>query len=153
MKPGIKNKSSLYKFLEPFLETGSAEAIAEARKQYWREYKTKWRKDKRKKEKEFTISFTDKELKIINQHAGKHQRSCTKFIKESALAYCTKQFLFPDITALNNIRELLALNYNAIQQLYEDSSLPTLQTEDMMTKMAELEKEVLTLLQNPKVLE
>lgn len=153
MKPGIKNKRSLYKYLEPFLETGSAEDIAQARIQYWREYKSKWRKEKRQKEKEFTISFTDKELKIINHNASKHHRSCTKFIKESALAYCTKQFLFPDTTTLNYIRELLALNYNAVQQLSEDDNLPTLQAEEWMMKIADLEKKVLTLLQNPKVLE
>lgn len=153
MKRGIKNKSNLYQYLEPFLENGSPEDIDQARKQYWREYKAKWRKEKRQKEKEFTISFTDKELKLINQNASKHNRSCTKFIKESALAYCAKQFLFPDITALNNIRELLALNYNAIQQLAEDSNLPPLQADEWMIKMIDLEEKVLTLLQNPKALE
>lgn len=153
MKPEIKNKSSLYQYLEPFLETGSAEDIAQARRQYWRVYKAKWRKEKRLKEKEFTISFTDKELKIITQNAIKHHRSCSKFIKESSLAYCTKQFLFPEITALNHVRELLALNYNAIQQLSEGSNLPTLQADECMIRMTDLEKKVLAILQNPKALE
>jgi hypothetical protein len=153
MKRTINNNGSIYDYLEPFLETGNAEDITQARKQYWRDYKSKWRKEKRQKEKEFTISFTDKELKIINQNAHKHNRSCTRFIKEASLSYCAKKFLFPDLTTLNRIRELLALNYNAMQQLSEESNISNLQADECMMRIADLEKKVLTLLQNPKVLE
>ena len=148
-----KNKSTLYDHLGPILETGSEDEIATARQQYWRQYKASWRKAKRKKDKEFTISFNDTELKTISKFANRHNRSCTRFIKESALAYCDKEFLVPDTTTLNSIRELLALNYNALQQLSDDDLLPEKKANVCLERIADLEKNVLKILLNPKPVE
>jgi hypothetical protein len=148
MNKDIK-KTSLYKYLEPFLENGDMEQIAEARKEYWRKYKATWRRNKRQQEKEFTLSLTPRELQVLRHEKIKHNRSYTQFIKEAALSYCKKQFLIPDTIALNKIKELLALNYNALQQMTEEE-LPDTKTHDQLIKrMADLEERVLAILHNP----
>jgi hypothetical protein len=142
-------KTSLYKHLEPFLENGNEEEIAQARKTYWSKYKANWRRNRRKQQKEFTLSFTPGELQVLRIAKIKHNRSYTRFIKESALAYCKKQFLVPDTTAINKIRELLALNYNALQQITEEDLSNNKTNEELTRRMADLETKVLGVLHNP----
>jgi hypothetical protein len=142
-------KTNLYKYLEPFLEKGIEEELVQARKDYWNKYKANWRKNKRQQEKEFTLSFTPGELQVLRIAKAKHNRSYTRFIKESALAYCKKEFLVPDTTAINKIRELLALNYNALQQMAEENVSINNEGDELMRRMAELETKVLMLLHNP----
>lgn len=140
---------TLYDYLEPLLEKGTKEEIAQAKKAYWSRYKANWRRNRRQQQKEFTLSFTPGELQILRIAKVKHNRSYTRFIKESTLAYCKKQFLVPDTTAINRIRELLALNYNALQQITEEA-LSNSNTNDQLTKrMADLETKVLGILYNP----
>lgn len=148
-----KHTISLYDFLKPILATGTEEDIARARKNYWNSYKAAWRKKRRKEQKEFTVSFTQKELHILKPAAKKHKRSNTKFIKEAALAYCQSLYLPPDSMAINHIRELLALNYNALQQLAEENILIGGIGNELMQKIAVLESQVVTSLHNPKTLE
>lgn len=142
-------KTSLYKYLEPFLENGSEVEIGQARKAYWSKYKANWRKNRRQQQKEFTLSFTPGELQVLRIAKVKHSRSYTRFIKESALAYCKKQFLVHDTAAINKIRELLALNYNALQQITEEDVSNNKVGDELIRKMADLEMKVLAILHNP----
>lgn len=154
MKDEIKNKNSLPEALATILKTGSEAEIALARKNYWRVYKANWRKQKRIEQKEFTISFNAKELRVISTAAEKHQRSRTKFIKEAALAYCTRRFVTTDPLAVNQVRELLALNYNAMQQQWEKKSFLFEQdNHSPLSQMAALEKSVMEALQSPRSLD
>jgi ribosomal protein S25 len=148
-----EQKTSLHDYLEPVLETGNEEEIAFARKMYWKKYKAAWRKQRRKEQKEFAVSFTDKELGLITSEAKKHHRSRTGYIKHACLAYSEKRFLMADLAAFNRIRELLSLNYNSLQQLSEENVLQYHTGNQLMEKIAELERNVLTSLQNPKSLD
>jgi hypothetical protein len=148
-----EKKTTLYDYLEPILEHGTEEQITLARKKYWNDYKAAWRKNRRKEQKEFTISFTPKELQLLKQSITKHTRSYTRFIKEAALAYCQQQFLVTDPMAISQIKELLALNYNALQQQTEENILSTETGTELMQKMGALETQVLTTLYNPQTLE
>ena len=93
MKRRIKNKSSIYEYLDStkVLEFGTEQDIAQARKKYWKEYKVQWRRQKRKAEKELTTSWTAEESKILAEAARKHKISKTSFIKTSTLAYIDKR--------------------------------------------------------------
>jgi hypothetical protein len=148
-----EKKMSLYDYLEPVLEYGTEEQIALARKKYWANYKAAWRKNRRKQQKEFTISFTPKELQIMKAASSKHAGSDTGFIKASALAYWQKQYLATDPIAINRVKELLALNYNVLQQLSEGEGLNNDISTALMKKIADLEQQVLTTLRNPRTLE
>lgn len=150
MKRPVKKKSNLYTYLEPFLEHGTEEQIACARKNYWKEYKRKWRDEKRKREKEFTVSFTPAELKILAKAVYHHQRSYPLFIKEAALAYITKEYLVPDIETINHIRELLALNYNLLLELTEDSKIPFFTGRQLLDRIDHLETSIMNCLKSPK---
>ena len=146
MKSAKQNKSTITQFLEPFLKEGNEKKIILARKQYWRIYKANWRKQKRKEHKEFTVSFTNKELHVVTLAAKKHNRSNTRFIKEAALAYCTNKILVPDPLAVNQVRELLTLNYTALQELTEDQTYPKQDNNDLLFKLADLENKILQIL-------
>lgn len=155
MKKRQNNKNSLYSFLDEtgVLDSGNEKDISLARQEYWRKYKAEWRRRKRKEQKHFTVSLTDKEMRVLAPAAQKHHRSCTRFIKEAALAYCTKQFLSTDPEALNRIRELLALNYNSLQQLSEEIVFRENEAGRIMQTIEKLERDVLNTLQHPQSLE
>lgn len=122
---------------------------AEARKLYWNNYKAQWRKNRRRKLKEFAISYTQKELQNITNAAKGHKRSTTSFIKEASLAYCTQQFLVPDPQTINQIKELLSLTYTRIQHLTEDEKLSTDIGDKLLDLITQLEVTVLDLLTKP----
>jgi len=148
-----EKKQTLYDYLEPVLEYGTEEQIAFARKKYWAEYKATWRKNRRKQQKEFTVSFTPKELQKMKAAASKYTGSYTRFIKASALAYWQKQYLVTDPMAINQVKELLALNYNALQQLSDDEKLKEDVGAILMKNISDLEQQVSMTLHNPRTVE
>lgn len=150
MKRKIKY-GSLYDYLAQsgVLNGSNESAIQTARKEYWRLYKLNWRKQSRTTGKEFVILLNKKELQIISEAAQKHKRSRSAFIKIAALAYITRQFIVPDILAVNTIRLLLIENYTALQQLFEENLLPFEIGRIVLQRIEDLEHEVLTSLHNP----
>ncbi len=148
----IKKKSGVYAYLHStkVLETGSDQDIAVARKAYWNEYKARWRQRHRKAQKQITISLTASEATEMTQATKKHKRSLTRFIKESCLANIRKQYLAPDPLALATIRQLLAMNYNALQKLFDENRVPFEAGRALLSQMAALEQKVIEELYNPK---
>lgn len=140
--------NNIYKFLEPVLESGSPEEIKAARKEYWRKYKSDWRKRKRKQMKEYTIAVTGAEYKLLFESAKLHHMSITKYLKMSSLAYSGNKFLVPDQQTINSIRELLALIYNELQQ-YSDENKESIFNQFLSNQFEILEQKVLNQLLNP----
>lgn len=150
MNRRLKNTDSLYIYLEPFLVAGDEQAIAEARKMYTREYKAKWRREKRKREKEITVSWKPDELQELRTEAKRHKTTVTAFIKLSTLAYINKRYLVPDHKLVLKIAQLLALNYNTILELMDDKRLVQIPGDILLKKLETLEREVLVSLHSPK---
>ncbi len=135
------------------LENGTEQDIAKAREQYWREYKANWRRNKRKTEKSFTISFTGNELSVLSTTAKKHKKSVSAFIKASCLAYIQKQYVVPDAYVVNSVRELLAMNYMSLKSAFDNLNVPYQAGIELLHRMSELEANVTTQLHNPKSLD
>jgi hypothetical protein len=152
MKRAFKKKSSVYAYLNStkVLETGNDLDIALARKAYWKAYKTAWRKSKRKELKQFVIALTANETKQVAAAAKMHKRSVTWYIKKSCFAYMTKQYLAVDPIALATIRQLLAMNLNALHKLFDDNKLPFDTGRKLLAQMEELEQKVMHELYHPK---
>ncbi len=135
------------------LENGTEQDVAKAREQYWREYKANWRRNKRKTEKSFTISFTGNELSVLSVTAKKHKKSVSAFIKASCLAYIQKQYVVPDVYAVNSVIELLTMNYMSLKSAFDNFNVPHQTGIELLNRMSELETNVTTQLQNPKSLD
>lgn len=140
--------SSIYQYLESkgLLENGSPEDIAQAKKEYWRMRRNELRREKRKREQQFTVSYTKAEMKIIEQEAGKRNISRTRYIRQAALA----KLSMPNI---NSIKELLYLNYKALTTLQGQGAIPKETTNLLVSRIHRLEKAVLYLLTHPKSIE
>lgn len=146
-----KGNTGFYAFLQgKNLLSGDERTIALARKEYLRMYKAKWRKQQRAKTKQYTISLAPAEVKHIKYIARVHKRSITRFLKEAAFSYADKRYLVPDSEAIGTIRQLLALNYNALLKLFEDNLLPLEAGRMILEQMQTLEQTVLSQLHNPK---
>jgi len=126
----------------------STEPEQEARKTYWRLYKANWRKNRRKEQKEFTVSFSPQELRLLTHNATSHHRSITRFIKEATLSYCTQQFLVPDQETVDQIRQILSLMYSHIQKITEDAVVSEETGATLMEKITLLETSILNCLTN-----
>ena len=152
MKKGVKKKGGLYTYLDStkVLETGSDKDIERARRAYWKAYKNEWRQRQRKACKQVTISLTGSEAGQIAKAAKKHMRSTMRFVKESCLAYVRKRYLVPDPLALATIRQLLAMNHDAVQRLFDEQRVPFEVGRTLLSQMAALEQKVLQELYVPK---
>lgn len=153
MKGRSKKHSAFYEYLEPFLEKGDEKQIALARKQYTRQYKARWRKQKRKFEKELTTSWNKDDLKMLSEAARNHKKSKTSFIKQATLAYINKSFIVPDLFTVREIAQLLTMNYNSIREMMDENALPLQTGKIVLEKIVDLERQVLISLHNPKTLE
>lgn len=148
--------SGVWKYLE---STGALrstdDATISARKaEYRKEYKRAWRKKYRKANKELTLTLVPSEWEFITTAAGKHNRSRARFTKEAALAYICKSFIIPNDLEVRRIKEILTMNYNALEVLIEKHPIAYFQSGNkLLNAFSSLEKEVLTLLHNPKSLE
>lgn len=151
----IRKKSSLYSFLDAkgLLEKGTDEEIKKAKKEYWNQVKRTFRQEKRKREKEFTVSFTMEELKLITDEAKRHQMSRTSYIKTTTLAYLSKRYVVPDEIEVKRISQLLAMNYNVLLQIAEEEKVQSHLGDILLEKILELEKKVLIHLYHSKTLE
>ncbi|MBL7821224.1 MAG: hypothetical protein JNL65_11465 [Saprospiraceae bacterium] len=154
MNRKLKTKTNIYAFLKSsgVLENGSHEDIQKVRKEYWSEYKRKWRKQKRKIEKELTIHFNPEELAVISLEAKRHKLSRIKFIKHSCFAYINKSFIVPDSFEVKRISQLLSMLYSSIRELLEEDKLSFKSGRDSLEMIQKLEREILPLLNSPKLL-
>jgi hypothetical protein len=150
----IKKGSGIYAYLEAsgILATGTDAEIAAMRKQYYKEYKKNWRKEKRSREREFTVAYDETELKIIGEAASKVHKTCARFIHEAALAYCTKHYLL-DTVVLNDIRETLTRTCSTLESIAENSNMQDRVTNLLLQKIDALETAILSHLQYARSLE
>ncbi|MBL7821296.1 MAG: hypothetical protein JNL65_11835 [Saprospiraceae bacterium] len=155
MKRMLNSKSSIYSFLKSsgVLESGTPEEIKNARHQYWKQYKRKWRIQKRKSNSEFTIYFNEEELEEISMEAKRHKLSRTKFIKQTCFAYLNKTFIVPDSKEVKIIAQQLSMTYNSIQELIEDNAIEFKSGKSILEAIYKMEREILPVLNNPKSLE
>ena len=154
MKRMLNSKSSIYSFLKSsgVLESGTPEEIKNVRHQYWKEYKRKWRIQKRNTYTEFTIYFDDEELNEITAEAKRHKLSRTKFIKKACFAYINNTFIVPDSKEVKRIAQQLSMTYNTIQNLIEENAIEFKSGKSIAESIYKLEREILPVLYNPKSL-
>jgi hypothetical protein len=152
MKQNIRKKSNIYAYLNSIkvLETGNNQDIKAAKKAYYKQYKSEWRKAQRKQTKQFVVILTENEADQIITGAKKHRLTPTKFIKQSTFAYLRKQYLPVDPLALATIRQLLAMNYAALRKLFDENRMPFETGRSLLIQMSELEKRVIEELYHPK---
>ena len=155
MKRALKKKSNIYAYLDStkVLEVGTNEAITKAKHEYWKAYKAQWRKNQRKTTAQFTIVFTANESNQILIAAKKHKRSQSAFIKQACLSYVNQRFLVPDMYVFGEMRQILSMNYRALQKLFDESIIPYQTGKLLIEQMITLERTVLQQLRNPKTLE
>lgn len=150
-----KNKSGIYDYLDSIkvLESGTEQEISQAREKYWREYKARWRKSKRKSEKEICTTWNGDELNVLTKEAKRHKQSRTKFIKSCTHAYINKSYIIPNQSEVRRISQLLAITYNSIREMIDENTLPFHTGKILSDKILQLEREVLVSLYNPKTLQ
>lgn len=142
-------QSNLYAFLEKsgVLEWGTAEQIATAKKQYWNEYKTNWRRQKRATQQEMTIAFTQQEYQLICKAAESYKRSKAPFIKAVVMAYCKKESLFPDMQLFYDLREALMLLYTKLRDNEEEGLVNTKGSIELSERITIIEQIVFAAMQ------
>lgn len=131
----------------------SKERIQRVKKEYYKKYKTAWRRNKRKTNRELTIYLDPNELRIIQEGSKKHGRTLTKFVKMAAMAYLKRQFVVPDIYQVSEIKQQLLMNYGQIQKLFEGNYIPYQAGKELLDKYQNLEESVLKSLRQPECLE
>lgn len=150
---GSKNHTAYYKYIEPFLEKGNEAEIQRAKQEWRRKYKSNWRKNNRKENKEVTVSWSKNELTILAAESKRHKLSNTRFIKKAVMAYIDKRFIVPDELAIRSLLQYLAMEYNSIQEMINNTELNPVSGRLLMEKIDEQEKAIRVAMYSPKTLE
>ena len=148
-------KNGLYadpEFLKA-LESGIDGNIRAARENYYRKYKATWRRIQRRSTKSFCVSLSKHEYGKIKAGAERHKMSCTRFLKQGALAYILKKYIIPDILAVGTIKQEITVAISLIRKLLDDNLLPYQLANNILLRLTSLEQKVLFDLECPKTLE
>lgn len=149
----INRHTAFYTYMAPFLESGNEAAIAHAKKEYRRKYKAQWRKAKRKQVKEIATSWEKEEYSMLKSEAKRHRKSITLFIKKATVAYMDKRYVVPNEAQITKVMQLLALTYNSINELKDESNIPAEAGRKALFEIDKLEREVRIILFSPKTIE
>ncbi len=139
--------------MEPSFEKGDDAAIKRAKADYRRQYKARWKKEKRKVDKEITTSWTKTELKELTIEAKRHSLSLAGFIKQSVLAYMSKSYLVANKKEVDKILQLVGMMYNRIENLVDEQSITRVMGIEIKEELYKLEREVRIQLISPYTLE
>lgn len=139
--------------MAPILETGDEKAISSAKKEYRRKYKAEWRKKKRRVTKEITTAWNASEFKLLKDEAKRHNESVTRFIKRATVAYMDKRYVVPDEVKVTKVLQLLALAYNRISELVDETIISASAGRLALADLSQLEKDIRITLFSPKTIE
>jgi len=151
MSRKVRKGTAIYAFLDDLglLENGTAEEIAAAKKEYYRQLKREYKKRKSANERPFEIFLNSSELSHIAALADRLNMSRTRYIKEAALAYSMDKYLVPNTDVIYAIKDLLALNYSALEDLLDEKIVPASAEKRIIEQMADMEERICSLLFKP----
>lgn len=113
--------NSLHEYLETVLKSipnPTALQVVEAKRAYWKIYYTRYRKEKRKTRKEFTMGFEKSKLKLIHQKRG--SLTLSEFLYQSIeLALYSNQSVGYDKKLLGAIDQHLMQLIDLLEELSE----------------------------------
>jgi len=148
-----KNYTGLSAFVESCLQSGSEASIEQAKKEYRRQYKANWKKERRRQQKSIELFFNKEEWATILQSAGKHNRSYTRFVKDAALAYCQKKYLIRDNVDYRQVMALLKMIFARLKNLESAVPLSFYKVKEITSLFATVQAEVVRHMQYPNTLE
>ncbi|CAM6002396.1 unnamed protein product [Sphagnum balticum] len=93
------------------------EAIALARREYWRQYDREYKAQRRSKNKEHVVNLEPKEYEIISEGAKKHSLSIPVFLKMASLAYLNHTYVSPESASVRKIEAVLVRCLTAIERI------------------------------------
>lgn len=146
--------SKLYQYLEAtgVLEHGTPAEIDAARKQYNKQRKAQWRRNRRAELKAVTVEFSPQEYSKIKRAAKKYTNP-TRFVYKAAIACAGQQTLTVNEATINFIHEVLLQNYHRIRDMGDDERLTSNTEAQLIDRLAAIEKVIMEKLQNPRLLE
>ncbi len=140
--------SPYYIYMAPFFESGNAQLIEQAKKDYRKMYKREWKKVKRKAVKEITLALSSNEYKEIKEASEKHHTKVSPFIKKASIAYIRKVFIVPNETAIEKIIQILKMMYISTENYIEEGGNDIL-GKKILSQLDMWEKEIRVALINP----
>lgn len=110
--------SKLYEYLEKggYLNLSDKE-IAKAKKQYRKEYKRAWNRQKRKRIIEVTIQLSKKENQLIKETSQMYGYTKARFMRHASLEIAGKNVLIKNKAQLSLILQKIAMTHRAVANL------------------------------------
>jgi hypothetical protein len=116
-----KANNGLWNYLDSvgILEKGTDAEIKAAKKAYWKEYITKYKRNQRTHTPEFNVGFSSEkgEFSRIQQASKAHKMTITGFIKTAALSYLDYTFIPPNPGQIARLEQVLSECLNQIQTI------------------------------------
>ena len=150
---------SIYDYLEQsgVLEWGTEEEIASAKRKYWKDYHVRYKRKRRKKRPEYSVSLSKDEYRILKREADRHHLSVTAYLRKSSLAYAQRIYIVPDEMSIARMEQTLGTCLNEIQKVVHTKPSNIFQEHKQYTKLRKqierIEHMITTSLRTPPSLE
>ncbi|GGG25078.1 hypothetical protein GCM10011344_27170 [Dokdonia pacifica] len=136
------NYTSLYEYLEINLHNKSQvsdEDIILLKKEYWRLWYRHYRREQRKKRKEFTLGFNDKQLSEIERQKGSY--TISEFLYQAiASALTGKSISQMNTASLGLIHQTLLHLIHLLEELEDDDDTTSIRDE-IFERLSALEQQ------------
>jgi hypothetical protein len=149
-----KKNTSLYDYLHDtgVLESGDEELVKKVKAAYWRNYHKQYKREKRGKDREYSISLTKSERKHFESEATNHGKSVSMFLKDAAWAYIHNQYLNPDKADLMKALQILSRCYTDIERISHEG-IEAREIRETLGAVAKIEEKLDALFSHPASLE
>lgn len=125
MEPKEQTYHSLHEYLEEVLKSipnPTSREVIQVKRAYWKIYFTRYRKEKRKTRKEFTLGFDNSKLKLIHQKKG--SLTVSEFLYQSVdMALDSNQNMGYDKKLLGAIDQHLMQLIDLLEELSETKGI------------------------------
>ncbi|MDB5226624.1 MAG: hypothetical protein JWN78_817 [Bacteroidota bacterium] len=116
-----KKHTAFYQFLAPYLETGNAEVIAEAKIEYRKRYKQAWNKQRAQSHRTYKVSFTKKEVQVLVLQAQQLELTPTEYIKRLCITELQNGTYAPLAPLYNHIRAAIIRTHQQLSIMHENA--------------------------------
>lgn len=153
-----KTKKGLYEYFDEHNVWDKPDEVKEAAKRLYRkQYKAKWKKAYRKKNREITVCFPHEVATKVETEAKLHHRSLSEFVRVAVTSYFDRTYIVPnehqvvqaELAIRDCLNQLIQLRYMA-PETYADHAV---QFQRVEQRVLELDKEITRTLRKPRTLQ
>lgn len=143
----MKKGTAIYDYLDQLgvFATGSALDLEAAKKMYWKNVRKKWKQERRKQKKGYTVFLSKEEVSQIKKIIGTKRSGITGYIQQATLSTLKNKYVV-EKDMIGKVRVALYSFYNRIEEVAGNKER-AITTNQLLNEIELLQQKILAILQ------